>query len=102
MFCKSDGSPWGASHQRRRMAEACERGNVSPPIGFHGLRHTWASLAIMAGLPLLLAAQNLGHSDGRMVEKHYGHLADDYRKQAIRASAPTFGAVEPSNVATVR
>ena len=29
----------------------------------------------MNGVPLLVVARNLGHSDTRMVEKHYGHLA---------------------------
>jgi hypothetical protein len=42
---------------------------------FHALRHTWASLAVMGGVPLLVVAKNLGHVDTRMVEKHYGHLA---------------------------
>jgi integrase len=42
---------------------------------FHILRHTWASLAIMAGAPLMVVARNLGHAAKRMVERHYGHLA---------------------------
>jgi integrase len=55
------------------------------------MRHTWASLAVMNGVPLIVVAKNLGHSNTRMVEKHYGHLADDYVKEAIRESAPRFG-----------
>jgi hypothetical protein len=41
--------------------------------------------------PLLVVAQNLGHSDTRMVEKHYGHLAPSFIADTIRAAAPTFG-----------
>src|SRR5262249_44700353 len=57
---------WGYSHQRRPMIEAVKRAKIKPAISFHGLRHSWASLAIMNGVPLLVVAKNLGHSDTRM------------------------------------
>ena len=90
MLLKANGSPWRKSHQLRPMAEACRRAKIDPPINFHALRHTWASLATMNGVPLLIVAKNLGHSDTRMVEKHYGHLAPSYIADAIRAGAPRF------------
>ena len=52
----------------------------------------------MNGVPLMIVARNLGHSDTRMVEKHYGHLAQSYVADAIRAGAPRFGAVKKTNV----
>jgi hypothetical protein len=45
----------------------------------------------MNGVPLMVVAKNLGHADTRMVEKHYGHLADSYVADAIRAGAPRYG-----------
>jgi len=42
------------------------------PLKLHAARHTYASLSIMAGMTLMVLAENLGHSDTRMVEKHYG------------------------------
>src|SRR5262249_20576238 len=78
MLRKVDGEPWGQGHQTRPMLDTCTRAKITPAIGFHGLRHTWASLAVMAGMPLLVVAKNLGHADTRMVEKHYGHLAPSY------------------------
>jgi integrase len=95
MLLKFDGSTWRKSHQLRPMADACRRAKIDPPINFHALRHTWASLATMNGVPLLIVAKNLGHSDTRMVEKHYGHLAPSYIADAIRAGAPRFGKVKP-------
>jgi integrase len=86
-----DDGAWHDSEQNRPMLEACERAKIAPAIGFHGLRHTWASLAAMNGTPLMVVAKNLGHSDTRMVEKHYGHLAPSYVADAIRAGAPKFG-----------
>ena len=73
------------------MTDACKRAKIAPPVSFHVLRHTWASLAVMAGAPLMVVARNLGHADTRMVERHYGHLAPSYIADAIRAAAPKFG-----------
>jgi integrase len=98
MFLKDDGSSWRKSHQIRPMKEACHRANIVPPVGIHQLRHTWASLSVMNGVPLLVIAKNLGHADTRMVEKHYGHLAPSYVADAIRAGAPRFGKISASNV----
>jgi len=39
-------------------------------------------------VPLMVVARNLGHADTRMVEKHYGHLATSYIRQAIRSAKP--------------
>lgn len=91
MLTKASGSQWEKSHQKRPMDMAVDNAKISPPINFHGLRHTWASLSVMAGVPLLVVAKNMGHTDTRMVEKHYGHLAPSYIAEAIRAGAPRFG-----------
>jgi integrase len=91
MLRKANGEAWRASHQLRPIAQACQRANISPPINFHVLRHTWASLSVMSAVPLLVVAKNLGHADTRMVERHYGHLAPSYIADAIRAGAPKFG-----------
>jgi integrase len=91
MLQRADGHPWGRSQQGLLMTAACQHAKITPPINFHGLRHTWASLAVMAGMPLMVVAKNLGHRDTRMVEMHYGHLAPSYVAEAVRANAPRFG-----------
>jgi integrase len=93
---------WGYSHQRRPMLEAVKRAKIKPAISFHGLRHTWASLAVMNGVPLMVVARNLGHADTRMIEKHYGHLAPSYVAEAIRKGAPRFGFKTDNKIATLR
>jgi integrase len=92
------GREWKKANQSDPMKAACKRAKIDPPIGFHGLRHTWASLSAMAGVPLFVIAKALGHSGTRMVEKHYGHLAQSYVKDQIIAGAPRFGEVSESNV----
>jgi integrase len=98
IFKRRSGGNWEKSHQSRPMKLANERAKISPPIPFHGLRHTWASLSVMNGVPLLVVAKNLGHADTRMVERHYGHLAPSFIADAIRAGAPRFGIGSASNV----
>src|SRR5262245_15420677 len=88
------GRAWGKSNQTKPMAVACERAKIDPPIGLHQLRHTFASLAVMNGTPLMVVAIALGHSTTRMVEKHYGHLSRSYVAETIRKGAPRFGKVE--------
>jgi len=54
-------------------------------IGFHDLRHFFASFCVMAGLDFMTIAAWLGHKDGGiLVGKVYGHLHDDHRKCAAR------------------
>jgi integrase len=95
---KPDGDRWGKSNQARPLILASARAKIEPAINFHALRHTWASHAVMAGAPLLVVAKNLGHSDTRMVEHHYGHLSKGYMADAIRAAAPRFDIAEDSTV----
>ena len=55
-------------------------------IGFHDLRHHFASYAVMSGIDFMTIARWLGHKDGGiLIGKVYGHLADEHRKaQAAR------------------
>lgn len=101
MLCKANGQTWRASHQLRPVAQACQRAKINPPVSFHALRHTWASHAVMNGVPLLVVAKNLGHADTRMVERHYGHLAPSYVADAIRAGAPKFRFKPNPKIATL-
>jgi integrase len=101
LLTKASGAPWKMSDQFRPMAAACDAAKIVPAIGFHGLRHTWASLAVMAGAPLMVVARNLGHSDTKMTETHYSHLAPSYIADAIRAAAPTFDIRPDQKVVTI-
>ena len=60
-------------------------------VTFHELRHTHASGLVNRGVPLAFVAEQLGHSDIRMVQKHYGHLAPSAKAEAIRTLAPVLG-----------
>ena len=102
MFRHGNGGAWQKSEQARPMAEACTRAKIEPAISFHILRHTWASHAVMNGVPVMVVAKNLGHADTRMVEKHYGHLAPSFIADAIRAGAPRYRVKDDKRVVPLR
>jgi integrase len=100
------GSAWGQSDQSRFMTATCTAAGLDP-LGFHELRHSYASMLVNAGCPLAYVAAQLGHTDTRMVEKHYGHLAPSALADSIRTLMPKLGLmdspkVEPLKVSGVK
>jgi integrase len=102
IFRRDDGGPWGASHQQRPLAEASAIAKIHPLATFHILRHTYASVLAMKGVPMGVIAAQLGHSDTRMTEKHYAHLAPSYVADTVRAALPTIGLIELTNVVALQ
>jgi integrase len=93
MFVKANGNPWETSEQQRPIEMACEATHIEG-VTFHILRHTYASHAVMNGMPLEVLQKQLGHKDLRITLRHYAHLCSDYKQQSVRAHAPSFGFVE--------
>ncbi len=102
IFPRPDGKLWARTQQQRPLREACKRAGIAPPANFHSLRHTYASLLVMADVPLVVVAKNLGHADTRMCETHYAHLAPSYVAETIRSQAPKLGIVKPGKVARLK
>lgn len=93
IFTKPDGSPWRDSHQARPFAAATTAARLEK-LTFHELRHTYASRLIQSSVPLAVVAEQLGHSDTRMVSKHYGHLAPGYIAKTISDAWGRIGIVD--------
>ncbi len=55
------------------MRAAYEIAGIEPPISFHILRHTYASLYLMSGGSVPALAAQLGHADTRMTMKQMGN-----------------------------
>ncbi len=102
IFLKDDGKPWGDGHQARPMRAACEAANIRPPVGFHELRHTYASLLAQAGADLLTISKLLGHADTRVTSRHYAHLCDKTLSNAVRTLLPGFGHKPDKKVSPIR
>jgi integrase len=100
LFTRADGGTWQKSHQSRRMVDASAHAKIKPHVGFHILRHTYASQLAMKGVPLQVIATQLGHSDTRTCEKHYAHLSPSYVADTIRAHLPDLGGAEKEKKVT--
>lgn len=94
IFTRNDGKPWAASHQQRPLAEAAIEAKLDPAPTFHVLRHTYASALAMRGVSMRVIADQLGHADTRVTERHYARLAPSYVADVVRAALPGFGIME--------
>lgn len=103
LLIKLDGTAWGKNHHVRMLAEACKAkaARIEPAVGFHELRHTYASTLAQRGVDLLSISKLLGHADTRITSRHYAHLADQTLRDAV-TKLPGFGHEPESNVANIR
>src|SRR5262249_52954422 len=101
LLCHSNGERFGDSYQLRPMRDACRKAKIKPVIGFHGLRHSYASLLVKSGTPMRYVAEALGHTSTAMTEKYYARLAPSHVADTIRKNAPVFG-LGKSNVVGIR
>lgn len=88
MFLRKDGSGWRPHVHYKKFKATCIAAGIHPPIRFHALRHTYASHAAMAGIPLTVIAKQLGHRDTLMVERHYSHLGSSFVDEIIQTQMP--------------
>lgn len=91
IFTRDDGKPWGPSHQQRPLVEAAAVARLEPAPTFHVLRHTYASALAMRGVSMRVIADQLGHADTRITERHYARLTQSYVADVVRAALPGFG-----------
>jgi integrase len=76
--------PSGPPQQFTRRVDAARL----PRIGVHGLRHTWATLALRAGVPFKVVSERIGHADPAVTMQVYAHaLEGDDAAAEITATA---------------
>jgi integrase len=104
IFKQPSGSAWTLGQQRFYFLRAAKSANVKlgRGEGFHCLRHTYASVLVMGGVPLKAIADQLGHTTTVMVEKHYGHLAQGFVASAVERAMGNLGITGSSNVVGIR
>ena len=71
-----------SSKLKRRLLTHFKRAGV-PNIGFHGFRHTHASLLLNSGIPYKELQYRLGHSTLSMTMDIYSHLSKENAKKAV-------------------
>ena len=94
VFCNEDGSALHPSRFTRRFVTACERAGV-PKIRLHDLRHTWATLALQAGIHPKVVSERLGHATTGITLDIYSHVQPELDAHAATAVAELFGDKKP-------
>jgi integrase len=82
IFCNPDGSPMDGTALTKRF-QALLIANNLPKIRFHSLRHTFATMARAAGVPLADIQDLLGHADISTTKSMYTHVEIEPLKKSI-------------------
>ena len=91
MFTHVDGSALNPATVSRIFDRLVAEAGV-PRITLHGTRHTWATLALLEGIPSKVVAEVLGHSSTRVTEDVYQHVTPGMQDDATSRVASLFGA----------
>jgi integrase len=70
------------SFGRRHWKPAQKAAGIEPRRRLYDLRHTYATFALRAGVPVFAVSRFMGSSIA-MIDHHYGHLARDSRQHAV-------------------
>jgi integrase len=95
VFCHPDGRPYHPERFFREFKRMIERHQLDR-IRLHDLRHTWATLALKAGIPLKVVSERLGHATTAITADIYSHVTPGMQSDAAeRVAALTFRGHEP-------
>jgi len=81
VFTNTHGSELTYAMCRKPLWRACKQAGLRK-IGWHVLRHTFASHLAMLGVPIMTIKELLGHSDVRMTLR-YAHLSPVAKVEAV-------------------
>jgi len=80
VFCNKDGKPY--KDIKKSFKTALKKADIED-FRFHDLRHSFASKLVSKGAPLKAIQELLGHKNIKMTMR-YAHLADDFKKDAVK------------------
>jgi integrase len=92
VFAREDGEPLRPEWVTKRFHILTTAASL-PRIHLHDLRHSAASMALVAGVPMKVVSENLGHSTLAVTANVYSHVTSDL----ARDSAERVAAVLASN-----
>lgn len=82
VFTREDGSPLHPDRVTSEFRRSQKRTEL-PKITLHQLRHTWATLALQAGIQPKIVSENLGHSSIQITMDTYSHVLPTMTTDAV-------------------
>lgn len=92
------GKPVRPERFYRRFQALAQRAGL-PKIRLHDMRHTWASIALGAGVSMKASQGQLGHSSMYFTADVYTHVQESVAVEAGRAVADTVAKYRKSSLA---
>jgi integrase len=89
VFTWGDGSPLHPDVVSKTFARIVKRSGL-PHLPFHGLRHSWATGALVAGVPIKTVADRLGHSSTQVTLDVYTASVPSLDEAAANTVAALF------------
>jgi len=89
VFTYPDGRVLQPGYVTQKFRRDAQRAGL-PSIRFHGLRHTSASLALAAGVPMKVVSDRLGHSTTTITADLYSHVLPAVARDAADAIGALF------------
>ncbi len=86
VFTREDGTPWHPDRVTKLFDQAVKAAPV-PRIRLHDLRHTWATLALRAGVHPKIVQERLGHATIAITLDLYSHAMPDMQEDAAELVA---------------
>jgi len=84
VFGKEDGTPIHPHSVSQTFERPVERSDL-PSIRLHDLRHTHATIALRAGVPVKVISERLGHETPAFTMKQYAHVIPGMQAEAAVA-----------------
>jgi integrase len=95
VFCRPDGRPYQPEYFSKMFDRTLGRlpyRDELPRIRLHDLRHTWATLALVAGVDVRIVSERLGHSSPLITWQTYQHVIKGMQSDAAeKVAALIFG-----------
>ncbi len=91
VFATEFGMPADPRNLLRAVRIARTKAGLPDSIGVHTLRHTYATTALLNGVPLHVVSRNLGHSSIAITADIYGHLTDEASQSAAQTVSAALG-----------
>ncbi|MDE3207047.1 MAG: site-specific integrase [Acidobacteriota bacterium] len=89
IFCRPDGRPYHPEAFSKTFDRRLRQPKFAalPTIRLHDLRHTWATLALVAGVDIRMVSERLGHSSILVTSQTYQHVRKGMQADAAQKVA---------------